>query len=614
MKILGVNFFGHDSAIFEIDFKKKKIFAISTERITGIKHDNIDVSYIFEKHRVDKIDFIAQSNSSFDSSSKYDSDINSLYLRDVLRKIIKPKFRKDLNISYSERRIKLLKSAISNPIVFLSFLYIKIKILNKKILKFLFNIPIMMKTNDVKKFILKRSRKFGLNPKNVNFYDHHLCHASSAYYFSPFAFKDLAVSFSIDGYGDLKFSTAYLFNGNDYKLISESKTNFFSINDRKYICSIGFIYSNFTEALGFIPNSDEGKTEALAAFGSIDNNLYKDLKKTITVSAKGIVFNVENTKKFYDLGYLKNTLENIGRENFACTLQNWLEDVVVSYLNKVYEECNCQNLCLSGGVSANIIMNLNIYEKTKFKNIYIFPAMGDDGVSSGAAILKALEEKQDISWLNKYEMPYFGTEIHENDVVEFCKNDNRVIYTNLKDGVCKHVAVSLKKKCIVAIVNGKMEFGPRALGNRSILAECTDPNIRQLINQKIKNRPSFQPFCPSILEEDREELFENSFYHKHMAIAFRMRKKYQNQYPSATHIDGTCRPQFVKKKDNENFFHILKEYKKLNDHGILINTSFNKHGRTIVNTVERAIEDFIDCNIDKLYIGNYLIEKKVNNR
>tara|TARA_Y100000389_G_C17442270_1_gene509345 strand:- start:122 stop:1963 length:1842 start_codon:yes stop_codon:yes gene_type:complete len=611
MIILGTNFFGHDSSIFKIDFKKKNIFAIATERITGIKHDNIDISYILKEINIDKIDNIAQCYKNYDSSKLYDSDINSLNLRDKIRKIINPKFRKDLSISQNKFRIKLLKTVFSNPLNLLSFLNIKIKIYLKKILKLLFNFPIMMEVSDVEKFILKKIKKYGLTCKKVNFYDHHLCHALSSYFFSPFAIKEKAISFTIDGYGDNRFSSTYLCNGLEYKLISESKANFFSQANKDYIASIGFVYSNFTQALGFYPNSDEGKTEALAAFGNIDEDLFSDLNESISISFDGMEINVENIKKFYDKKYLKNIIEDIGRENFACTLQRWLEDVVVLYLNKIYEKYNCDNLCLSGGVAANIIMNLNIYERTKFKNIYIFPAMGDDGASAGAAILTALEEKQDISWLNKCEMPYFGSEINEEEIIKYCKKDSRINYKNLKNNFFRHAADSLKNKKIIAIVNGKMEFGPRALGNRSILSECTDPNIRQLINEKIKNRPSFQPFCPSILEEDRNELFEKSFYHKHMATAFRMKKKFQTKYPSAVHIDGTSRPQFVKQKDNEKFFKILKEYKSLNEHGILINTSFNKHGRTIVNTINRAVEDFIDCDIDILYVENFLITKKI---
>ncbi|SVB82415.1 uncharacterized protein METZ01_LOCUS235269 [marine metagenome] len=155
-----------------------------------------------------------------------------------------------------------------------------------------------------------------------------------------------------------------------------------------------------------------------------------------------------------------------------------------------------------------------------------------------------------------------------------------------------------------------MEFGPRALGNRSIIANPMLEDTRQKINSTVKRRPSYQPFCPSILEEERERLFKNSFSHKNMAIAFRMKDEYIKDLPCAVHVDGTARPQFVEEKDNPNYYRYLKALKDITGYGVSLNTSYNLHGRTIVRTPQDAIIDFIDCNIDELFIEGFRVKLK----
>jgi len=265
---------------------------------------------------------------------------------------------------------------------------------------------------------------------------------------------------------------------------------------------------------------------------------------------------------------------------------------------------------LSGGVAANIIMSLNIYERTNFKNIYVLPFMGDEGVSVGSAILKALELDQDVHWLSDKIMPYFGNK-HSKDDVEKAVHTyaTKISYEYIGDEWYKDAAKVLSNDKVISVVHGKMEFGPRALGNRSILANPVNPDIREMINLKVKKRPKYQPFCPSILEEERERLFISSFKHKHMAIAFRVKEEYYNEIPSAVHVDGTARPQFVEEDDNPTYYKLLKELKTYTGYGVLINTSFNLHGRTIVHTAEDAIVDYLDCNIDVLYLEGYKITR-----
>jgi len=313
---------------------------------------------------------------------------------------------------------------------------------------------------------------------------------------------------------------------------------------------------------------------------------------------------------FYDIDWLKKQRRRTGDENFCASIQNYLEDTIVDYLNIAYEKYPINNLCLSGGVAANIIMSLNIYERTNFKNIYVLPPMADDGLAIGSAILTAIVLDQDDSWLIDCVMPYFGDSYTRIQVKETLDSFNNIIYEDLKDNWPQEAAISVSKGKICALFQGKMEFGPRALGNRSIIANPMLEDTRQKINSTVKRRPHYQPFCPSILEEERERLFRSSFSHKHMAIAFRMKDEFIKDLPCAVHVDGTARPQFVEEKDNPNYYRYLTALKDITGYGVSLNTSFNLHGRTIVRTPEDAVVDFIDCNIDELFIEGYRVKRK----
>jgi carbamoyltransferase len=220
--------------------------------------------------------------------------------------------------------------------------------------------------------------------------------------------------------------------------------------------------------------------------------------------------------------------------------------------------------------------------------------------------------KQDVSWLKKLTMPYFGDSYSRDEVQLALDGCDKILFVeDLGDSWQQRAAQDLQQKKIISLFNGRMEFGPRALGNRSIIANPTDPKVTERINAKVKRRPWYQPFCPSILEEERERLFQDSFSHKHMAIAFRLKPEFHDDLPCATHIDGTARPQFVSPPDNPAYWQLLKEFKILSGYGVLINTSFNLHGRTIVRTPEDAIQDFMDCGIDVLYIEGFRVTRQV---
>ena len=607
MRIIGTKYCGHDSALCYLDFNKKTIFAMSTERVTRIKHDTMDITPILENYKFEHIDAVTHCYADFEDKGR-DGELREkmTYNKDIekaLRQIIKPRYVSDLAISKSKKNKLILHALFNNFSAFKNYYLSKIKRAmvqespenNKKAFE---------------KYIFKNFSKWSLYPKKIRFYDHHLCHAVPSYLLSPFNGKE-AIALTLDGQGDGYFSKLYKFNQNtSFELIGSSSADFLGKSD--WYISIGRIYNYFTKAMDLRPNSDEGKVEALAAFGKPDKSLLKKLKATTKIDLSNLSIEIDSEKilDFYNLEYLKSERKVIGDENFCAVVQVYLEDTVVDYLNHLYKKHPIKNLCLSGGVAANIIMSLNIYERTKFKNIYVLPPMGDEGLAIGSALLYALEKKQDTSWLRDLHMPYFGDEYSRNSVKKELDKFENIDYEDLGESWPEKAAKSVSEGKICSLFHGRMEFGPRALGNRSIIANPMLENSRDKINSTVKRRPSYQPFCPSILEEERERLFDNSFPHKHMAIAFRMKKSHMKKLPCAAHIDGTARPQFVEPGDNKNFYRYLKELKKITGYGVSLNTSFNLHGRTIVRTPEDAVIDFIDCNLDELFIEGYRVRRK----
>ena len=607
MKIVGTKYCGHDSALCLIDTKQRSIFAISTERVTRIKHDQLDISPILEKYKFSGVDYVAHSYSDFEDKGQ-DGELREkmLYNKDIekaLREIINPTYINDLNISRFNKNKAILKALFFNSSAV------------KKYYSAKFHRALVRETATQNKkafinYIKSNFNKFGLYPNEVLFYEHHLCHAIPSYYLSPFnGYK--AIAMTIDGQGDGYFSKVYLFDGmEESKLIGQSTADFIGGGDR--FLSIGRIYNIFTQAMGLRPNSDEGKVEALAAFGSADENLLDLLNSATNIDYQSfsIGFDVSKIENIYNLEWLKKQREKIGNENFCATVQTYLENTIVEYLNAIYTKYPIANLCLSGGVAANIIMSLNIYERTNFKNIYVLPPMGDEGLAIGSAILTAIELNQDVSWLRDFKMPYFGDSFTRLEVKLALKEFDNITFDDLGKNWPDEVAKSVSEGKICSLFHGRMEFGPRALGNRSIVADPRRENIRQRINSTVKRRPNYQPFCPSILEEERTRLFIDSFPHKHMAIAFRMKEKFIPDLPCAVHIDGTARPQFVEEVDNPQYFRYLKKLKEITGYGVSLNTSFNLHGRTIVRTPHDAVVDFIDCNIDELYIEGFRVKRK----
>jgi len=510
--IIGTKFFGHDSSIFVLDPEEKKVFAVSTERVTRIKHDSSDISPILEEYKnllfnkeLNKLEVV------FPFNYQSPSLLRSIYIEKAIREVFKPNYIRDKteilkkynNFRSLKDKLRFIKDIFPNKNAFyLIDSYVKEKIKMSK-----------NPTSVLESIIIKTFQNY-VDTKNINveFKEHHLCHATGAYYFSPFNDKE-AIVFTLDGYGDNKYSSLWIFNNKSYKLISYSETKIFRKgNNLDWLeCnnSIGSIYGLFTKVLGFTPNSDEGKTEALAAYGKPNRELYELLKKAYKVNKNELKWDhdFKIIEKLHSESYLRKWKEKIGNEDFAATIQRWLEDTVVELLNFVYNKYKIPRLAMAGGVVANVIMNLNVFERTPFEEIYIFPPMGDEGTSAGAAVLRALELGYDISWLKDLEMPYWGPEYSKEDIEKELKKEkwkDKIEFKFIGERWPEKAAEMVANGKIIAIYQGKMEFGPRALGNRSILADPRDPKTRDKINSTVKRRPWFQPFCPSVLEEERE--------------------------------------------------------------------------------------------------------------
>ena len=597
MKYLGTKFIGSDSSIFVLDTEKKSIFAISTERVTRKKHDPFDISPIFKvckelqnEDYIVSVPFNNFKNVDFSLPTKF----STLFI------FLLSSFQRRLNKINLKNNNKKVLNISDKPIIIRAVQNFSLcfQVLNK------------IFVNVTLRLLLRKSK---INFLRLEYFDHHLSHVKSSYYLSDIDFKENTLALSIDGFGDGYWIKAYSVSNGEFKLIGKGKTNKIW-NKTHFLCpSLGEIYGNFTVTLGFKRNSDEGKVEALAAYGEPDSELTKLLWKTFYIDGLDIKTDRVNILKFYDMQFLNGKANKIGRENFSASIQKFLQDFIVLYISEINKSFKFNNICLSGGVSANIIMNLAIYENFTLNKFYVVPAMGDDGSSAGAAILSALKDGHNLDWLRSADMPYYGEQFSSAETIKMLNKYKQNLTWEEKSNWEEDAATEINYDKVIAVFQGKAEFGPRALGNRSILANPTNPKSREILNAKIKNRPLFQPFCPTILAEERERLFKNSFDHKFMATAFRLDKKFYKLLPAITHIDGTARPQFIDKNDNESFWKILKHLKKINGFGVVINTSFNLHGRAMVRCPEDAILDFLACKIDILYINGLKVTRKSTN-
>lgn len=424
-----------------------------------------------------------------------------------------------------------------------------------------------------------------------HFVDHHIAHAASAYLASPY---QSAAVLTIDGRGENATTSYYLGKGNDL----------IKIKDINMPSSLGLLYEKITTHLGFLHSSDEYKVMALASYGK---PVFADrLRSVIHVDDNGN-YSIDDFDPEMLLGKARKREEPFTEHHFniAHSLQMVLEETVLQLVNWLYKETKEENLCMAGGVALNCVLNGVIKGNSSFKNVWVQPASGDSGTALGAALWIQAQREPEVDHF-EMEHCYWGPGFTDEEVETFLKWA-KIPYKELQN-VAEETAQILAQNKITGWFQGRMEFGPRALGARSILASPIEPEMQQKLND-IKDREDFRPVAPVVLENEAAEWFENADYSPFMLFVYPVKKAAADKIPAVRHVDGTARIQTVNSKQNPLYHSLLAEFKKLTGVPVLINTSFNTRGKPIVCSPRDAVECFFTSPLDALIINKYLIEK-----
>jgi len=447
----------------------------------------------------------------------------------------------------------------------------------------------------------------------IIFPEHHMSHAAHTFFTSPF---DEAAILTVDGVGEWSTTTFGTGKDTDIKLI----------NDIRWPHSVGLFYSAFTYFLGFKVNEGEYKLMGLSSYG--EPKYYdKIMSELIDVKNDGSIhLNMKYFAFTYDK-YMTNQNfsdvfgipprkhdEKVEQIHFdiGASAQLVLEDILLKMVNHVYNKTKMKNLCLGGGVALNGVANYRILKEGPFENLHIPPSPGDAGSAVGCAQYlyhchaknkRVVEESTERITNNIYVGPEYS-----NDEIKSFLDKNKISYDFLeREQLLKNSAKLIAEGNIVGWYQGKMEWGPRALGNRSILADPRDEKMKDVLNEKIKHRESFRPFAPSILEDYISEYFDMDRPSPYMLFVAKVKKP--DKIPAVTHIDGTGRLQSVSKEVNPLYYDLINEFYKLTDIPVIINTSMNVMGEPIVNTPEHAYNMILKTDMDYLVMGNYLVRK-----
>ena len=560
MNILGISCYYHDSAACLLK-NGVVIAAAEEERFTRKKHDNSfpknAISYCLKEGGIDVKDI----------------DIVAFYEKPLL------KFDRILQMSLE-----------TYPKSFLNFYKILPGWLTSKL-----KVPSKLK------------KKLNYKGK-VFFIEHHHSHAASAFFASPF--KEAAIV-TIDGVGE--WSTISIHHGKDNKIETLKETYFPN--------SLGLLYSTITAYLGFKVLNDEYKVMGLAAYGK--PSYYEKFKeKLIDIKDDGSFslnmdyFSYTHKEQMFsnkleeEFGQRRNPGEAIEErhKDIAASLQKLTEEIVLLIVNHAYKLTNSKKLCMAGGVALNCVANGKLLQKDLFEKIFIQPAATDSGGSMGAALYTYHQIlKKEKVW--SMDSAYLGPSFNNKEIKDFL-DKCKIEYAKLSDeDLVKNVANLLSQDKIVGWFQGRMEFGPRALGNRSILANPKNPEMKNIVNKKVKHREEFRPFAPAMLIEKAGEYLIYNYDSPFMTINFETNIDTRKNIISATHIDGTARVQTVSRERNKLFYDLIKEFENLTNVPALLNTSFNVKGEPIVCSPEDAYNCFKNTDINYLVLGNYLISK-----
>ena len=592
--ILGISAFYHDSAA-TIIIDGKILAAAQEERFTRKKHDS---NYPFHA-----IEFVL----------KY----TKLKLSDI-----------DQIIFFEKPFLKferLLETYVAfAPRGFVSFckampVWLRDKLFQKKML-----------LNELK----RHDQEFD-NENKIFFSDHHLSHAASAFFPSPF---EEAIVLTADGVGEWATTTVAIGKKNQLEIKKEIH----------FPHSLGLLYSAFTYYVGFKVNSGEYTLMGLAPYGSpiykdkIEKNLI-DIKKDGTFRLNQKYFNYATgltmtNQKFHDL--FDQMPRDPNKEKLtqfhmdvASSIQKVTEDIMIKLIKSLKREYNIKNLCLAGGVALNCVANGKILKEKIFDNIWVQPAAGDAGGSLGAALALWHIEQNNPRKVNlKDDMngSYLGPEYSQKQIEEQLDSVGAKYKIMSEENLIDKTATDLSLGQAIGWFQGRMEFGPRALGCRSILGDPRSSDMQRILNLKVKYRESFRPFAPSVLKEDLEEWFDINVDSPYMLMVANINKNKtiemkeeekklfgidklnikRSEIPAVTHVDYSARVQTVHKETNEKYFKLIKKFKEKTNCPVIVNTSFNVRGEPIVNTPIEAFNCFMGTELDKLVIGNCYLNKK----
>ena len=517
----------------------------------------------------------------------------------------------------------------------------------KGLISFLKAIPVWLKEKMfLKKQLLDGLKEIGpYDKKKVKFLfpEHHLSHAASTFFTSPY--KEAAI-LTIDGVGE--WCTASIAHGVDNNIVFEKELNFPH--------SVGLLYSAFTYYLGFTVNSGEYKLMGLAPYGDPTSDQTKDYikiikDKLVDIKSDGSIWldqqyynyatglRMADDKKWEKLfGFPRRDDENDLQQqhcNLALAIQIVTEEIVIKMALEAKRVTGAKNICLAGGVALNCVANGKLIKENIFENVYVTPASGDAGGALGAALVgyymyfnqeRIANEKTDT-----IEGSYLGPSYSDKEIESMIRKTKANFTKPLSfDDVATYTAKQIAEGKVIGWFQDRMEFGPRALGNRSILGDARNPEMQKKLNLKIKYREGFRPFAPSVLAEDAKDYFDLDVDSPYMLLVAPVKESRRKSIPtnyfklplwdrlytersdiqSVTHLDFSARVQCVHKETNPRYHQLISEFKKLTKYGLVVNTSFNVRGEPIVCTPYDAYRCFMSTEMDVLVIGNYIFEKE----
>jgi carbamoyltransferase len=592
VNILGISALYHDSAATLI-VDGKIVGAVQEERFTRIKHDDRfpknSISYCLDTAGItmDLVDFVVFYDKPF---LKFERLLETY-------------------LSFAPRGFKSFKTAM--PV------WLKEKLFQKNLLK-----------NEIEKFSPDYDTK-----NKLLFAEHHQSHAASAFYPSPF---EEAAILTIDGVGE--WATSSVSIGSENKLTVNKELHFPH--------SLGLLYSAFTSYIGFKVNSGEYKLMGLAPYGVpkytqliLDNLI--DIKDDGSFRLDQSFFDYctglrMTSQKFHDLfqGKPIDPESNLTQRemDLAASVQHVTEEIMLKLTRSIYKETGQKNLCLAGGVALNCVANGKILRDSKFKNIWIQPAAGDAGGALGAALCgyhHFLGKPRRVNKNDSMEGSYLGPEFSDEEIQSRLNAIGAVFEVCSESVVLNKTARALADSQAVGWFQGRMEFGPRALGGRSILGDARSPDMQKTLNLKIKFRESFRPFAPSVLLDDAGSWFELDGESPYMLLVSNIAKAkrlpehdsnknlfgieklniQRSEIPAVTHVDYSARVQTVSEETNPKYYKLINKFKELTNCPVIANTSFNVRGEPIVCTPEDAFRCFMGCEMDVLTIGNQILYK-----